>query len=80
MNKVQPAIQAVVSFLTTYIKELDEDDWGNLKWVFKYLKGMIHLKLKLFANNLHFIHWYANASFAFHHDCKKHTGAMMTLR
>ena len=32
-------IQTAVSFLTTRVKSPDEDDWGKLKWVLKYLTG-----------------------------------------
>jgi hypothetical protein len=30
-------IQTTVGFLTTRVKSPDEDDWGKLKWVLKYL-------------------------------------------
>ena len=40
-------IQISVEFLTTRVKNPDEDDWGNLKRVFKYLKVTRHMKLTL---------------------------------
>ena len=33
-------IQTVVAFLTTRVKLPDEDYWGKLKWVMKYIIGI----------------------------------------
>jgi hypothetical protein len=38
-------IQTAVAFLTTRVKSPDEDDWGKLKRVLKYLNGTRYLKL-----------------------------------
>jgi hypothetical protein len=38
-NRACQDIQTVVSFLTTGVQAPDEDDWGKLKRVLKYLKG-----------------------------------------
>ncbi len=38
-------IQTVVVFLTTRVKSPDNDDWGKLKHVLKYLNGTKYLKL-----------------------------------
>ena len=72
-------IQVAVAFLTTRVKHPDEDDWGKLKRVLRYLKGTADLSLNLSADGFHIIHWYIDASFAAHDDCKGHTGAMMTM-
>jgi hypothetical protein len=39
-------IQTVVAFLTTRVESPDEDDWGKLKRVLKFLNGTKYLKLK----------------------------------
>ena len=41
-----------VAFLTTRVKNPDEDNWGKLKRVLKYLNGMKYLKLRLTMDNL----------------------------
>jgi hypothetical protein len=51
-SRVQRDIQMAVSFLTTRVKKPDEDDWGKLKRVLKYLKGTIHMKLRLTVENI----------------------------
>jgi hypothetical protein len=43
----------------------------------KYLNGTRELKLTLSADNLHFIKWYLDASFAVHPDYKSHTSTTM---
>ena len=41
-----------VSFLTNRVKKPDEDDWGELKRVLCYLKGIEHMKLTLSVDNM----------------------------
>ncbi len=45
-------IQTTVAFLTTHVKAPNEDDWGKLKRVLKYLNGTKYLKLCLSADTL----------------------------
>ena len=61
------------------MKSPDEDDWGKLTRVIKYLNGTRNLVLTLSSDNLGIIRWYINASYAIYNDCKGHTGSMMTL-
>ena len=37
-----PRFANAISFLTKRVKNPDEDDWGKLKKVLKYLKGTLH--------------------------------------
>jgi len=72
-------IQTAVAFLTTRVKSPDEDDWGKLKRVLKYLNGTKYLKLKLTNDNLGVLKWYVDGSHNTHWDCKGHGGAVFTL-
>jgi hypothetical protein len=72
-------IQLAVSFLTTRVKQPDEDNWNKLKWLLKYIHGKIFMPLILRADNLSIIKWWVVASYATHGDCQGHTGAMMSL-
>eukprot|EP00804_Cyclotella_cryptica_P007797 CCRYP_001374-RA/>CCRYP_001374-RA protein AED:0.44 eAED:0.44 QI:0/0/0/1/0/0/3/0/308 len=72
-------IQTAVAFLTTKVKNPDEDNWGKLKRVLRYLNGTINLRLCLSVEDMGFVRWYVDASYVIHEDCKGHTGAMMTL-
>ena len=78
-TRVRRDIQTAVAFLTTRVKKPDEDDWGKLKRVLRYLKGTTNMKLTLSADNLSIVKWWVDASHAVHDDCKSHTGASMTL-
>ena len=71
-------IQRAVGFLSTRFKAPD-DDWAKLKQVLKYLNGIKHLELQLSTNDLGTIHWFVDASYAIHNDCKRNTGSMLTL-
>ena len=68
-----------MAFLITRVKDPDEDDWGKLKRILRYLKGTKNMKLTLSADNLSVVKWWVDASHAMHDDCKSHTGASMLL-
>jgi hypothetical protein len=74
-------IRTAIAFLCTRVKHPDEDDWGKLKRLLKYIRGTLYLVLTIQASNLKlgFIQWYVDAAFAVHEDFKSHTGAGMTL-
>ena len=62
------------------VQEPDEDDWGKLKQVLKYLKGTRYLKLTLSADSMSFmIHWYIDESRQVHEDCKGQIGSLVTF-
>jgi hypothetical protein len=62
-------IQTTVAFLTTRVKSPDEDDWGKLKRVLKYLNGTKYLKLKLSVDDLGLLKWYVDGLHNVHWDC-----------
>ena len=72
-------IQMAVAFLTTRVKSPDEDDWGKLKRVLKYLNGTKYLKLSISVENLAILKWYVDGSHNVHWDRKGHGGAMFTM-
>ena len=78
-TRVRRDIQTAVAFLTTRVKKPDEDDWGKLKRLLKYLLGTKHLRLRLTVEDLGVIRWWVDASYNVHEDCKGQTGAMMSL-
>jgi hypothetical protein len=78
-SRARRDIQVAVAFLTTRVKAPDEDDWGKLKRVLKYLKGTRGLKLTLSVDDMSIIKWWIDASYATHEDCKGHRGALMSL-
>ena len=79
LSRVRRDIQTAIAFLTTRVKAPDEDDWGKLKRVLKYLNGTRSLSLTLSADSLSILKWYIDASHQIHADCRGHTGALFTL-
>ena len=61
------------------MKDPDEDDWGKLKRVLRYLNGTRRLHLTLSVDSLSMVRWYVDGSHQIHDDCRGHTGAFMTL-
>jgi hypothetical protein len=72
-------MQPAVAFLTTRVRNPNEDDWLKLKWLLKYIRCTIHLPLILKAESLDVIKWWVDASFDTHDNCRGHTGATMSL-
>ncbi len=79
LSRVQRDIQPTIAFLTTRVKQPDEDDWGKLKRLLKYLNSTRKLRLTLFADSLTALHWYIDVSHQMHDDCKGHTGSILTF-
>lgn len=61
------------------MQEPDEDDWGKLKRLLKYVNSTLYLPLTLEASDLNFIKWWVDASFAVHLDFWSHSGVVMML-
>jgi hypothetical protein len=79
-NRARRDIQTAVSFLTTRVKAPDEDDWGKLVRVLKYINGTRYMKLILSTNEMNFtVHWYMDGSHQCHEDCRGQTGCLMTM-
>ena len=53
-------------FLTTRVKEPDEDDWAKLKHGLIYLKGTLYMKRHMTAGALNIIRWWLDASYGVH--------------
>jgi len=77
-NRVRRDIQTAVSFLTTQVKAPDEDDWGKLVRVLKYINGTRYMKLILSADEMNFtVHWYVDGSHQIHEDSRGQIGCLM---
>jgi len=57
-KRARPDILLAISFLTTRVKEPDEDDWGKLKRVLGYLSGTPDIYLTLSCEDLDKLIWY----------------------
>ena len=67
------------AFLTTRVREPDEDDWKKLKHLILYLNGTKDLVVTLSAENAWILKWYIDAVYGVHKDMKSHTGAALTM-
>ena len=71
--------QTVIAFLTTRVRNLDEDDWKKLRRLIGYLKITIKLPLILRADGVNVLKWWVNASYAAHGDMRGHTGGTLSM-
>jgi len=79
-NRARRDIQTAISFRTTQVKAPDEDDWGKLVRVLKYIYGKRYMKLILSADEMNItIHWYVDRLHQIHEDCRGQIGCLMTM-
>ena len=78
-KRARPDIQTAIAFLSTRVKNPDEDDWKKLLRMMQYLNGTPNLVLRLSADNTNILKWYIDASYAIHPDMKGHTGGVLTM-
>ena len=58
----------LVSFLSTRVKEPDEDGWGEIRHGLIYLKGTLQMKRYMTADSLCIIKWWVDTSYGVHCD------------
>jgi hypothetical protein len=78
-KRARPDIEPAISFLSSRVKEANENDWTKLLRVLGFLKGTINDVLTLEADDTNTLTWYIDAAFAVHADMKSHTGAVFTM-
>jgi hypothetical protein len=78
-TRAQQDIQTAAPFLTTRVKSPDNNDWGKLNRVLKYLNGTKYLKLRLSVENVEMLKWYVDGSHNVHPDCRGHGGALFSM-
>ena len=78
-KRSRPDIQVAIAFLSTRVREPDEDDWKKLIRLLRYMKGTVGLSLILEANETNIFKWWIDASFAVHPEMRSHTGGTFSL-
>jgi len=78
-KRARPDIQTTIAFLTTRVKDPDEDDWKKLRRLIAYLKGTVDLVMTLGADNTRVVKWHIDATYAVHPDMKSQSGSTMTM-
>lgn len=68
-----------ISFLSTRVKEPDEDGWKKLIRLLRYINVTLDHKLTLSVNGASVLKWWVGGSYAVHHDLKSHTGGVFTM-
>ena len=61
-KRARPDIGAVTIAMTTRVQKPNDDDWGKLVRMMRYLIGTKDDKLILSADDVHVIKWYVDAS------------------
>jgi hypothetical protein len=76
-KQARPHILLAISFLTTRVKDPDEDEWKKLLRVLGYLADTLDYCLTLTCTGLDKLTWYIDGSYASHMDMKGQSGAVL---
>ena len=80
-KRARPDIQPKIAFLTTGVRNPDDEDWKSLRRVLSYLDMTINsVKLRLNANNLNVVHLWVDASYNTRPYLKEQTWATISIR
>ena len=71
--------QTAIVFLTTRVRNLDEDNWDKLRRLIGYLKRTIKLPLILRADGVNLLKWWVDASYAAHDNMRVHMGVTTSM-
>ena len=77
--KARPDILVALSFLGKRVTKANDDDWGKLERLLSYLQDTKTMPLTLGIDDLQVVKWWADSSFAVHHDLKSHSGVLGSL-
>jgi hypothetical protein len=81
-KRARPDIHTAISFLTTRVREPDEDDWKKLVRMMRYLRGTPDLGLTLSGNETRIVKevgWYIDGAHTVHKTMRSQTGGTSTL-
>jgi hypothetical protein len=78
-KRARPDTCTAVAFLTTRVREPDNDNWAKLAHMMKYIRGTKELPLILSANGSGILKWWIDASFAVHPNMRGHTGGGLSM-
>jgi hypothetical protein len=78
-KRARPDTCTSVAFLTTWVREPDDDDWVNLTHLIQYIRGTKELPLILSANGTGIVKWWVDGSFAIHPNMRGHTGGGLSM-
>ena len=78
-KRARPDIMTAVAFLSTRVRDPDEDDWKKLMRMLYYLNYTRDLVLTLSADSTNICKWYVDASYAIHPDMRGHTGSILSM-
>jgi len=78
-KRATPDICPAIAYLTTRVRNPNQDDWMKLVRMVQFLKQTKNDRLALRADGKRTLKWHVDAAFAVHPDYKSHTGAVMTM-
>ena len=78
-KRARSDIHPTISFLTTRVLDLDEDDRKNLQHMLQYPHGACKMALHLNSDDLNIIHWRVDTSYVSHDDLNGPTDATVSI-
>ena len=78
-KRARPDTCTAIAYLTTRVREPDQDDWHKLSHLIKYIRETKMLPLILCADGTGVLKWWIDASFAVHPNMRGHSGGGLSM-
>jgi hypothetical protein len=78
-KRARPDTGTSISFLTQRTREPDQQDWGKLCHLMKYIRGTREMPLTLRANGSGMLKWWIDGSHGVHPNMRGHTGGGLSM-
>jgi hypothetical protein len=78
-KRVRLDLQTMIAYLSTRVKNQEEDNWKKLMRMMRYLNKTNYMVRIMKADNSNMIKWYIDAAHRVHAELKGHTGGALTL-
>jgi len=78
-KRARPDTCTAIAYLTTRVREPDQDDWSKLVHLMKYIRGTREMPLILSANGSGILKWWVDGSYGVHPNLRGHTGGGLSL-
>ena len=78
-KRARPDTGTAISYLTTRVREPDEQDWAKLMHLNQCIRSTRQLPLILSADGSGVLKWFVDGSYTVHPNMRGHTGGSLTM-
>ena len=78
-KRARPYTDTSISYLTTIVKDPDQNNWIHMVNLLNYVKGTKDIPFILSSDKSGMLKWYIDGSHSVHPNMRGHTGGVLTM-